>query len=125
MIFANDKTTGGDTLFYNDRWCEDAFKVICCNHRLILGPFNRVYHGASPWTGFRACIGAYVDENVLEFFHQFNYDAIEHCFGEVEKKDYFAKIKEFKTLYKMETMNEEGEEKEEEETEEKNRKGKQ
>ena len=106
MIFCEESTSGGDTLFYDDKWCDRAFSVKRKNRRIVIGPFNRCYHSATPWSGLRACIGAYVDENVLEFFYQFSYDGESATdFTARDQATYLKYVADFEKIYERETMN--------------------
>ena len=47
-----------------------AFDVVCRHKRMIIGRFNQILHGSTPWLGGRrGCLGFYVDVRVVKFFH--------------------------------------------------------
>ena len=59
------ENTGGNTCFFTDANEKHPSYAIAHEHfRQILGPFSRVKHGATEWTGDRVCFGAYVDYRV-------------------------------------------------------------
>ena len=57
-------------------WRPDPMKqlleVLHRHDNMLLGPFSTTPHEGTEWTGFRCCIGGYVDVRSLRYFHMFD-----------------------------------------------------
>lgn len=115
MICCNHDTIGGSTRFWSNSNNLDGttnyFDVLLGNYRLILAPFNRLRHAATAYKNGRICIGCYVDERLLRFYHSYSYIDRSHelnytyssdyhtCFIPRTETKYNSLTKTFETMY--------------------------
>ena len=97
--------TGGTTVFLADNQIDEYLRVAHRHANMLLGSFSSIEHGASEWTGYRYCIGCYVDSRTVKFFHMFNLDESsigqpihEHTYTEKTKEEYTRLSQTYETV---------------------------
>jgi hypothetical protein len=85
---------GGATVFFKREDAdEQSFAVSFENGRAIVGPFSKIEHGSSEYTGGRAVLGAYVDRRIVKFCLAFEWNREEEKWVAREERVY-ARLKE-------------------------------